>query len=350
MRQSILNSIIIFLFCSINSGFSKTFTNPLGPQSPICRTISELAAAENYAKAWQIADSIDFIQPEDPLGPFLRVTILSFQSIDFEDDFYNEAILKSADEVERRIRNCIQNGESTAELYFYLGSIEFYRTIVSERNGSFLKSVKQVIKSGGYFRKAVKLDSSCWDAYHGLGLFKYYKSQKAGFLRTIGIVSDERSKGLEHIELSSQKGCITALSAKSSLIWIAIEMNEFKRADSLLTIMLKRYPTTRAFLWAKGRIEFHRENWDEVIVTYGKILKSVRTESRNNHYNEIGCLHSIGKAYYNLENWESVIKIADTAKSIDISPDISKRKKADLKRLSKMKQKAVEHLKIQNGK
>ena len=87
-----------------------------------------------------------------------------------------------------------------------------------------------------------------------------------------------------------------------------------------------------------------QEDWSEAIKVYSKLLNSVRNESRNNHYNEIGCLHALAVANYELKKWQEVIELAGEALAIDISQTVAERKKKDIDHLKKLRSKALRNM------
>ena len=88
-----------------------------------------------------------------------------------------------------------------------------------------------------------------------------------------------------------------------------------------------------------------QKNWKKAIETYHKILESVRSESRNNHYNEVGCLHSLAVANAELSNWKRVVELANEAFAVDLSLEVAERKEKDIKHLRKLRKQASRNLK-----
>jgi len=308
---------------------------------PVSYIIANLVTNERYNEALIIADSINYLYPSSPYGPLLTATILNFRAIDFEDDLDDQTILALCKEVEVRTNNLIDSGDSTAALWLYLGTIESYRLLISNRQGFFYRTLKYIRYSRKHFQTVIKIDSTCWDAYYGLGIYMYYLSSRAGFLRSIGLITDKRDEGIRYIKTAAEKGSLTALAARNSLMWIAVEQENYIKAERLARELLDQFPNRRCFLWGLGRILKHKKQWQEAIDVYSTLLASVRSEQRNNHYNEIGCLHSIVRANIELKNWSDVINFTNEALAIPLSEEVVKRKKADIRKLKQMRKKAL---------
>ncbi|NQT34940.1 tetratricopeptide repeat protein [bacterium] len=333
-----INHKIIPLITLLSGFISYIYAAPVakGLDSALALRVVSLITAERYEDALSISDSLIDSRPHAPEGWFLRASVLSSRSIDFEDELDDPAFNLACDSV-RSICNClIDNGEDSAWVRFYLGSTMGYLSFKAMKNGRTLETLSKAAKMAAWYEETVKIDSSFWDAYLGLGVYYYQRSQRAGILRTIGLVSDRRKEGLRLLHICAEKGRFSALAARSNLAWLAIYREDYETALSIAEELLEQYPESRAFLWCLGRSRMGLKRWDEAIETYKKILTSVRQESRNNRYNEISCLHAMTTANAELNNWQEVVRLAGEALALEISVQVADRKSKDLKRLKKL--------------
>jgi len=224
---------------------------------------------------------------------------------------------------------------------FYLGSVLGYLSFRAFKHDKLMEMISLAKKMGQFCEDAVSLDSTCWDAYLGLGNYYYHCSAKAGILRRVGLISDKRDEGIRLVKISAERGMFSQLAARSNLAWLAIDREDYDDAVQIITKLLKEYPHRRAFLWAMGRARMKQKNWSEAIKTYETLLTSIRNEARNNHYNEIGCLHALAVAHSELGDWLKVLDLADEALSVNLSPDVAERKKKDLEHLKKLRRQTL---------
>ena len=339
-----LCALVIVLMGGIISTASGTDAHILTDRSTSSKIISELLANENYEVALLFADSIKSSDPQNPFGALLIATILNSRAIDFEDGEDDEKLEQACQEVENLSLIYFADKYSSLVYRFYLGTVEMYRMLVQVKRGSYFKAFRGIRRAGKLFDEAVKIDSTFWDAYYGTGVYTYYRSSRAGLLRTLHLISDNRERGISYIHLAAENGTITALAAQNTLAWIALERKEYENSLEMSSRLNRKHPKTRAFLWCKGNALRKLYRWEEVIVAYTQLLNSVTSEQRNNHFNQLGCLHSLAQANTELQNWTLVVEIADRAFALELSKNVAKRKKADLSRLKKMKAKAIANL------
>lgn len=307
-----------------------------GLDSAFALRVISLITTERYEDALSISDSLLDSNPHAPEGWFLRASVLSSRSIDFEDELDDPELYRACDSVKSICSHLIENGEDSAWIRYYLGSTMGYLSFKAMKNDRTMEALSKAVKMTAYYEETVKIDSSFWDAYLGLGVYYYQRSQRAGILRTIGLVSDRREEGLRLLQICAEKGRFSSLAARSNLAWLAIYREDYETALSIAEELLEQYPESRAFLWCLGRARMGLKRWDEAIETYKKILTSIRRESRNNRYNEISCLHALTTANAELNNWHEVVRLAGEALTLKIDLKVADRKLKDLRRLKKL--------------
>jgi len=325
-------------------------TNPAAALTPLTpleklptERFVELVTLQRYDDALEIADSLHKANPESPEGNFLRLTVLNNRSIDYEDEKDAEHIVTTADSVIATCQRRISMGDSSALLRLYLGSAGGFKMIHALRAHEFLSAISLGSKAASFLEEAIAIDSTCFDAYAGLGNYYYFQSRYSGILRTAGLVKDRRELGIELLRKAAAYGYLTSYAAASSIAWIWIDKEQPDSAAAIMKDLLRLHPNNRAFLWCMARSQKMMELWADAATSYQRILESVRGLPRNNHYNEIGCLHSIAIAYSELGKWAEVVQTADQALNLTLSPDIAKRKIKDLDHLKQLKIEAIEH-------
>ncbi len=306
----------------------------------VSKQLALLVVHEDYEAAIAIADSVMQALPGHPYGPLLKATVLNSRSIDFEDNLDIAELKRLCDQVDLQVGEILSHQAPTARLYFFQGIILTYRVMAVGNSESRYRALKYGLRALEYFEDAVALDSTFWDAYYGLGMIMYFKSEKAGILRSIGLVADNRSEGKEYVELAAARGSLAALPAQNSLAWMSFLSGDYDSAEKYCDRLLEQYPGRRSFFWCKAKIEKEKCEWADAIVTYQQLLAMIKSQTRNNHYNEIGILHSLALSNYNLERWEEVVKYADEAFAIEAKPEIVDRKKKDFQNLTRMRRKA----------
>jgi len=339
----------IFLIPAFGTGAShlkpQTLSGiPALSQLPTARFV-RLATQQKYDEALELADSIEHSAPDQPQGYFFRMTILNNRSIDYEDERDREALEQAVDSVITICQRRIAESDSGALVRFYLGSTLGYKMIHSLRRKDYFDALRLGRQAADWLEAAIAKDSACYDAYAGLGNYYYFLSRYSWILRSAGLVRDRREQGISLLRKAAAYGCLTQSAAASSIAWIWIDKEQPDSAERIARDLLAEYPDNRAFLWCLGRSLKMMERWEETINVYQQLLKSIRLLLVNNHLNEIGCLNSIGCAYYELGQWAEVVSIANEALELQITPDIASRKAKDLSRLRALRREALEILK-----
>ncbi|MFC2149923.1 tetratricopeptide repeat protein [Calditrichota bacterium] len=306
---------------------------------------ADLVVNQRYEQALELADSVNRSEPDSPHGWFLQSLALNARMIDFEDEIDRQPWHETCDSVESISNRLLEESPANPTLFFYLGTVYSFRSYRHANDGDLIAAYLDAVKGGGYFKDALKADSSYYDAYFGIGSYNYYRSDKAGILRSVGVVADRRDLGLAQIARAADNGTFTKAAARSALAWIAVENEQNEEALRIAKELLNDYPDCRSFLWCLGRAQINLEQWEPAIYTYSRILDSVRTEERNNHYNELGCLHSIALAQSELEDWRAVELTANEALSIGLSDEVKDRKSKDLKHLKEFLKQARKKIK-----
>ena len=338
-----INREIIPLITLLSGFISYIYAAPFsaGLDSVLALRVISLITAERYEEALSISDSLIDTHPQAPGGWFLRASVLSSRSIDFEDELDDPAFHLACDSVRSICSRLIENGEDSAWVRFYLGSTLGYLSFKAMKNGRTFDAVSKAVKMAANYEETIKIDSSFWDAYLGLGVYYYQRSQRAGILRVIRLISDRREEGLRLLQICAEKGRFSSIAASSNIAWLAIYREDYETALSVSEELLEQYPYSRAFLWCLGRAQIGLKRWDEAIETYRRILTSVRQESRNNRYNEISCLHAMTTANAELNNWHEVVRLSGEALTLNIDSKVTARKLKDLKRLKKLHRKGL---------
>ncbi len=327
--------MIIYSFTLAESSVELTIEHSIG------KRIVNIATNERYDEALFILDSLIDKHPDNPYGYLIRATTLSARTVDLEHDLDLEEILTACFKVEEITPTFFNNPDSNAEYHLYLGMASLYRGLVFMRQDLLFEMIKQLIHASKYLKQANEIDSTLWDVHYGLGMYKYQMSERAGFLRSIGLISDTREEGIEHIRTAMKNGLLTVNAARNSLAWIEMQRENYRESIRISRENLSLYPGVRVFMWCLGKSLVYSGQYEEALPVFEELLASIRSAENNNFYNEIDCLHKLTKSNFKLERWGETIKYANQALSLSPSNKVMQKKSKDLKRIRKMKKQAV---------
>ena len=91
-------------------------------------------------------------------------------------------------------------------------------------------------------KKAVKIDTSLYDAYYGLGTFHYWRSAKSKILRFL-IFRKDQQKGINKVWRANKKGRYTDVEGKYALVAIYYDCGDYEKAFALNQELNELFPT-----------------------------------------------------------------------------------------------------------
>lgn len=311
-----------------------------------------MTARQDYAKALIVADSLTLARPNDPVAYLMKASILNSRATDFEDILDDAELRQLCNKIkilsEVRIKSSELNRRMMAEAYFSLANAVLFEAMILRRRGEEIKSLFKAMDAGGYFQSAVTADSGWVDAKFGLGVYYYHHSLHAGLLRSIGLIADRRQEGINLVRYAAAYGDFTRLAARVALLWIFIEERRWGESLASAWELSTEFPNSRSIGWALGKIYRQTKQWDKAVQIYQNLLLSIRNENRNNHHNELSCLHSIAQCLYELKRWQNLIAVCEEALGLELERYTQIRKKEDIQRLNQLKKVALKKINENN--
>lgn len=263
--------------------------------------------------------------PDQIVGTFYQVATLQSKMMDYETDQWEDQFF---DLMERAIRQGErQIKEQTVDpwTYFYLGNTYSYKGLYLAKRGSLIPGIKSARKGTGYLKSAVKLDRDLYDAYLGLGNYKYWSGRITKYLKWLPGISDERSKGIEMVEMAVEKGKFSRWVGINSLAWIEYDRKAYMSALDFFQMGLEKYPGSRFFLWGIADTYYKIGNYGKAILVYDNLLESIRKEEYNNGYNEVVCRFKMIKCLMEEKEYRKAIFHCDIILNKRVSDKIGKR-------------------------
>lgn len=291
---------------------------------------------QNYDLAMTTFDSLKTVSGEDPRPYFYQAAALQARMMDFEDYSEEDRFLQLLDQSAVLAEQWIKIDSLSAMGYFFKGAAISYRGFYYAQRKNYFKGLRDAIVGIKHLNQAVKTDSSYYDAYLGIGTYKYWRSRLTKYFKWLPFFPDQRKEGIRLIEKAVQHGRYGRDVAINGLIWIEIDRRNFVKAINLSRLMQKKYPGSRYFMWPLAAAFFKAGRFAEAIEQYEKLIQSLNSEKKNNHYNEILCRNRIVEAYQKIGNVEQACAVAESALTTSLNPQIRKRLSGKLKKLQKV--------------
>ena len=214
-----------------------------------------------------------------------------------------------------------------ALVHLFRGHAFTYRSLFKAKFGSKISSVRDGYRAKSEYEKGLKCDSTFNDLKLGLGGFHYWKTDKAGFFRTIGLISNDREKGIEQLLLARDSSCFSSEPAVNALIWIYLNEGKADSTILLSNLMYRNYPNGCLYLWPKALAFFNSGQIDSSLHTFNEIRS--RLHNPGNGYNLIECDYMIVNCLELLEQLDKVKEVASRLEEyLEIVPEEIKDKQS----------------------
>lgn len=251
-----------------------------------------------FESAHRALDSLILTYPDDPAGYLYKAAVYLGEMTDAEEDLHAVEFNALIDTVISLTGGRDSGGSArhAAWMKLWEGHARAYRSLRESRFGSFTSALKQAFEARSCYEEGLKSDSSLYDLYGGLGMFHYWKSAKAGFLRWIGLFKNEKEKGVAELRLAQDSSLISSQAARNALIWIWLDMKEYDSVVVACGELLEQFPHGKLFLWPLAKAYFESERYDLAAETY-HLIRDKLVQSPGNYYNIIECDHSLNRCY-----------------------------------------------------
>lgn len=254
-------------------------------------TVDTLLAKQEYPAANALLSRHLDSVPTDINALYMLVTVEQTRVLDYESyQIEGAKLYKKADSINKILvlRLAQLTGRDSIRCLFYIATINGCISVLQAKTGELLPALKNAIESVTLLNEVIKLDSTCNEAYMGIGLFQYYLNKSFKWLPFSEANSE--TEGIEKVERATRAPFPYDFAAKNSLSWILMERHKNKKVDSIAGEVLTRFPDNTIFLrirclnalWSKqyaaavsfgeklAQVTLKRspENWSDLVLAY----------------------------------------------------------------------------------
>ncbi len=204
---------------------------------------------QNYKLAFETFDSLKLFTNDDPRPYFYHAAALQASMMDFEDYKEEELFFELIRQTVKNTEPWIKIDSLKAMGFFFKGAALSYKGFYYAQKKEYLKGLRDIVTGIKLLQKVIRLDSTYYDAYLGIGSYKYWRSRLTQFINWLPLVEDQRLEGIVMIEKAIQFGRYGEDVALNSLIWIEMDRGNFERAIKLSLNMQEKFPGSRYFIW-----------------------------------------------------------------------------------------------------
>jgi hypothetical protein len=243
---------------------------------------------EDYRLAESLFATVCIQAPEHPVGYLMHAAAIQAEMMDHEKYDRNVEFLSLLDSAQAKAEAWIESHPGDPWGYCFMGHVYGYRAVSEARDGSWFTAVKLGFKAKGAYHDALKRDTTCIDAYVGLGSYHYWKSARTEFINWTGVVvKDDKEKGIAELKHSMESGYLCRPTAAVGLVWIYLDQGLLAEARDLARTWQARYPEGKTFLWGQTFAEFALGQDDSALAHFDSLKLRVAADSQQSYFNWI---------------------------------------------------------------
>ena len=265
--------------------------------------IQDAILNEQYETAMALSEAMIAAEPSDPGGYLFAAATLLGEMTGEERNLHEIRFKHLLDTTLALSEEALTtaSGSHAAWLYLYVGHARAYRALWESRFGSFITAAKLGFSAAEAYETGLAADSGVYDLYLGLGSFHYWKSAKAGLLRWMGLIQDDKELGITELNLAADSSLIFRDAARQAMIWVWLDRGHYDSATVASEAARERYPEGNLFMWPLAEAQFKNRQFESAIATYQLLRDRIATDP-GNYYNLISidyqmalCLDELGE-------------------------------------------------------
>ncbi|MCI0697959.1 hypothetical protein L0337_38905 [candidate division KSB1 bacterium] len=298
------------------------------------RQVINRTIAQKYGEALALADCVVKFAPEEPVGHFFRAAVLQARILDYGSLEDEKAFFSATGTCRKLAQKKLRQNVKDAWAHFFLGSALGYEAFFLGKKKRYFEAFRTGWQCIQHLEAALKHDPELYDAYLGIGTYKYYRSKMSKSFTWLPFVDDERALGIRMVRQAIANGRYSRSAAINGLSWILMDENRSKEALALVDSALTIYPGSRFFLWAAAAAAYRVKRYDQAAACYGQILRSLQDENVLSPYIELVCRTRLARAYQAAKKMEDACRELQHIGALDLSKDDRSRGEAFLKEVA----------------
>ena len=328
-----MTHLLLFLFPLLPSNHPVYAQEVNAHLDSLIRTGIHSSILQDYAAATRIFVNLKKEMPRHPAGYFFQAAVLQTQMMDYENYADEDHFVALIDSAITLARQQIKSDMGNAWTYFYMGAGHGYLSFYLAKQKKYWPALRNARKSVKFLSKAVSLDSTLYDAYLGIGWYRYYRSKISRHFAWLPFVKNERDSGIAMIKKSMSRSRYSRTSAMNGLCWILHDEDRFEEGIALAETGLSNFPHSRVFLWCAARLSEKLQRWQDAANYYERILASFAAENIQSPLNELTCRKKLTHLYLKLRNQVAAKRQCEMAGRIQFEPRGQQSYKKELKQL-----------------
>jgi tetratricopeptide (TPR) repeat protein len=231
-------------------------------------------ANDEFDKAKEDIDKIEKKAPFFPvqycLWSELYYKLMSnYFTLEFEP-----ALVKNLDAGIKAFKNMSFNDkELESRRLQFLGFLVGQQGLYTALKGNWMSAFNYGKGAKDFLVKSLEMNPSLSDNKAGIGIYLYWRSKNATFLKYLFLWGDRRAEGVKLIEEAVKDNGMMKHWAMQSLIGIYSSEKKYAEALSLADNFLKIYPKNKGVLAQKAFVYTDENKFDKAIAIYNELYR-----------------------------------------------------------------------------
>lgn len=229
-------------------------------------------------KALKTFDTLIKKYPEDARGYHYKSVVYLWYYLGNGEEKNFDNFIKYSEIALTKLEDYLDDNPSDRLALLLTGSNYGYRAIAFGKANKYLNMIWASQKSNSFLERTIDLYPDSYDAYLGLGLFKFALSQvPSSFKWALNMIGFDanRDKGLLYLETAAEKGFRSKVEAEYYLSQIYADfIFDFDKASKLLNSLNQRFPENILFQYSAAVLLIKQRNLDQATLLLKRILKN----------------------------------------------------------------------------
>jgi len=216
-----------------------------GVSGPLARRIVDYSYRQEYDSAGAMVGGLIAGEPESPAGLFWQATLIQLLIYDSGNIGLADSFQALCDRTTALCVSRLRRSHDDAAAHFYLGMVRLNRARFEgwqQNNGAAFKTMLGVSSE---LRAALALDSSLVDAWFGLGMVEYFRSQSSRYTLGLHLLGSTKQAYKMVRRTAGSDGAFRP-AAEFSLAYMMKQDGNYPEAESACKVLLAEYPGNRS--------------------------------------------------------------------------------------------------------
>ncbi len=245
---------------------------------------------------------------------FYLASTLNSKMTHFENFEHGQHFQELLDFIIKKTTNALQDTTLSdslrSRLLFYRGSAFGYLAFYQGQNKQWFKALENGLKAVKNLQAALQLDSTLYEAYLGLGAYKYWRSTKLRFISWLPFVDDLREEGIQDIKKALKSSSNSRYMAMHQLVYVLCDYKKFDEALKYATEGIQRFPKSQFMWWAYAHVFYKSHQNRKAIKAYQHLLELINQDPKSTPSHWLACQMRLAELYDRLGEKETAKQIA----------------------------------------